>query len=219
MEIEIKHCNNIDSANISLAEGKLNIRFAPNGTGKSTIAKAIKFKVLGQTDKIDQLRPFKHKDDLLGDTYPQVSGVESISKIMCFDEDYVNQFTFRSDELISNSFDIFIRTDEYKAIEQDISNLVDTIKKTFTNNPDLEIFITNLKELGGAFTLSKTGLSKSSSGMKGLSMGNSIQHIPQGLEPYQPFIQSSKSVSWIEWQTKGHKEFTELSDSCPFWRL
>ncbi|HTF98342.1 MAG TPA: AAA family ATPase [Cellvibrio sp.] len=216
MEIEIKHCNNIDSAKISLTEGKLNIRFAPNGTGKSTIAKAIKFKVLGQTDKIDQLRPFKHKDDLLGDTYSQVGGVDSISKIMCFDEDYVNQFTFKPDELISNSFDIFVRTDEYKTLEQDIANLVGTIKQTFTSNPDLETFITNLKELGGAFTLSKTGLSKSSSGMKGLSMGNSIQHIPLELEPYQPFIQSTKSVNWIEWQTTGHKEFSELSDACPF---
>ena len=216
MEIDLKHCNNIDSAKILISEGKLNIKFAPNGTGKSTIAKAIKFKALGQAEKLDELRPFKYKDDILGDTYSRVDGVDSISKIMCFDEDYVNQFTFRPDELISNSFDIFIRTDEYKVLEQDISNLVSTIKQTFTSNPDLEIFITNLKELGGAFTLSKTGLSKSSSGMKGLSMGNSIQHIPQGLELYQPFIQSSKSVSWIEWQTKGHKEFTELADACPF---
>lgn len=218
MEIDIKHCNNIDSAEILISEGKLNIKFAPNGTGKSTIAKAIKFKALGQTEKLNELRPFKYKDalDILGEIYTQVDGVDSISKIMCFDEDYIKQFTFTPDELISNSFDILIRTEEYKALEQDISDLVGTIRQTFANNPDIEIFIANLKELDGAFTLSKTGLSKSSSGMKGLSMGNSIQHIPQGLELYQPFIQSAKSVSWIEWQTKGHKEFTELSDACPF---
>ena len=41
MNIEIKNCNNIDSGNISLVENKLNIKFAPNGTGKSTIARAI----------------------------------------------------------------------------------------------------------------------------------------------------------------------------------
>lgn len=41
MNIEIKHCNNIESAMINLTEGKLNIKFAPNGTGKSTIARAI----------------------------------------------------------------------------------------------------------------------------------------------------------------------------------
>ena len=46
MKIEIKKCNNIDSARISLEEHKLNIKFAPKGTGKSTIARAI---ILGTT--------------------------------------------------------------------------------------------------------------------------------------------------------------------------
>jgi len=33
---------------------------------------------------------------------------------MCFNEEYVGQFVFKQDELLSNSFDIFIRTDAYK---------------------------------------------------------------------------------------------------------
>jgi len=41
IQIEVKNCNNLDSAVISLAQQKLNIKFAPNGTGKSTIAKAV----------------------------------------------------------------------------------------------------------------------------------------------------------------------------------
>lgn len=41
MDVEIKYCNNIDNACITLSENKLNIKFAPNGTGKSTISRAI----------------------------------------------------------------------------------------------------------------------------------------------------------------------------------
>ncbi|MBL8497471.1 MAG: AAA family ATPase [Nitrosomonas sp.] len=41
IQIEIKNCNNIDLTVISLEEKRLNIKFAPNGTGKSTIARAI----------------------------------------------------------------------------------------------------------------------------------------------------------------------------------
>jgi hypothetical protein len=63
--------------------------------------------------------------------------------------------------------------------------------------------------------LSKSGLSKLSTGMKGLSAGNKIQHVPTGLESYTPFIQCQNSVGWIDWQTKGY-EFAELSDNCPF---
>lgn len=219
MEIEIKHCNNIDSAKISINEGKLNIKFAPNGTGKSTIARAIKYTALGQIEKLCELQPFKHKDglDLLGDTNAQVNGIESISKIMCFDEDYVSQFTFRPEELVSNSFDIFIRTDAYKAAEEEIKQFVQTIQQQFTNNSELEELISNLTELSGAFKVTANGsLSKSSTGMKGLSEGNKLKHIPAGLEAYQPFIQSPKSINWIDWQAKGHKEFSDLSESCPF---
>ena len=41
MLLEIKNCNNIDKASIEIETGKLNIKYAINGTGKSTIAKAI----------------------------------------------------------------------------------------------------------------------------------------------------------------------------------
>ncbi len=41
MKIEIKNCNNIDSGEFDIIEGCLNIKYAINGTGKSTISKAI----------------------------------------------------------------------------------------------------------------------------------------------------------------------------------
>ncbi|MCX2800396.1 AAA family ATPase [Microbulbifer thermotolerans] len=136
---------------------------------------------------------------------------------MCFNEEYVSQFTFKPDELVNNSFDIFIRTEAYKAIEAEIKQYIENVQQQFTNNPDLEILISNLKELSGAFKITASGgLSKSTAGMKGLSGGNKIVNIPPGLEPYQPFIQSPKSVNWIDWQVKGQKEFSELSTSCPF---
>ena len=134
---------------------------------------------------------------------------------MCFNEEYVSQFVFKTDELLSNSFDILIRTDAYRQKEQEIESLIQDIKQLFSGNQELETLITTLKEMGNAFKLTKSGLSKSSTGMKGLSSGNKIQHVPSGLESYTPFIQSENSVNWIDWQTKGY-EFSELSDSCPF---
>ena len=41
MIINIKNCNNIDSAEVKLVPSRLNIKYALNGTGKSTIARAI----------------------------------------------------------------------------------------------------------------------------------------------------------------------------------
>ncbi len=215
MNIEIKNCNNIDSADISLAQQKLNIKFAPNGTGKSTIARAVLLGATGDQNLLRELIPFKLRKANPENKQPEVKGAEALKNIMCFNEEYVSQFVFKQDELLSNSFDIFIRTDAYKQREQEVEELVRNIKQLFSENQELEALIATLKEMGNAFKLSKTGLDKKSTGMKGLSAGNKIQHIPAGLEPYTPFIQSQNSVGWIDWQTKGN-EFAELSDNCPF---
>lgn len=215
MEIEIKHCNNIDSASIALVENKLNIKFAPNGTGKSSIAKALLNGAKDDQNLLSELMPFKLRKDNPENKRPEVNGAEALTNIMCFNEEYVSQFVFKPNELLSNSFDIFIRTDAYKQKEQEIEELVRNIKQLFSGNQELETLITTLKEIGSAFKVTKTGLSKSSTGMKGLSAGNKIQHIPAGLESYTPFIQSPNSVNWIDWQTKGY-DFAELSDNCPY---
>ncbi len=215
IQIEVNNCNNIDSASISVAVQKLNIKFAPNGTGKSTIARAILLGHKKEQNLLKELMPFKLRKENPENKQPEVTGAENIKRLMCFNEEYVNQFVFKPNELVSNSFDILFRTDSYKQREQEIEELVRNIKQLFLNNPKLETLIANLKEMGDAFKLSKSGLSKSSVGMKGLSVGNKLHHIPAGLESYTPFIQSQNSVGWIDWQTKGY-DFAELSDNCPF---
>ena len=215
IQLEVKNCNNIDSAVISLAVQKLNIKFAPNGTGKSTIARAVLLGLKGDKSLLSELMPFKLRNANPENKQPEVKGAEALKNIMCFNEEYVSQFVFRPTELLSNSFDILIRTDAYKQRAQEIEELVRNIKQLFSGNPELENLIANLKEMGDAFKLSKSGLSKSSTGMKGLSAGNKIQHVPAGLESYTQFIQGQNSVGWIDWQTKGY-EFVELSDNCPF---
>lgn len=62
MDITIENCNNIDETEIKISEGKLNIKFAPNGTGKSTIAKAINLNIGGR--ELNELTPFKYRGDV-----------------------------------------------------------------------------------------------------------------------------------------------------------
>lgn len=215
MQIKIRNCNSIDNAELSIIENKLNIKFAPNGTGKSTIAKAILYSVNNE-DRLSELLPFKLRKENINSLRPEITNTLKINNVMCFNEEYVNQFTFQKDELISNSFDIFIKNEAYRKTEHEIEEIVRKIKILFLDNADLETFIKNLTELGDAFKTTKSGLSKSSTGMKALSSGNKIQHIPQGLEAYKPFISSAHNVNWIDWQTKGLKDFSSLSECCPF---
>lgn len=44
-----------------------------------------------------------------------VEGVDGLRSALVFDDEYVQQFAFQKDEVVRNSFEIFIRTPEYLA--------------------------------------------------------------------------------------------------------
>lgn len=81
IQIEVKNCNNLDSAVISLAKQKLNIKFAPNGTGKSTIAKAVLFGAKGDQNLLNELMPFKLRKENPDKKQPEVKGVEALTAV------------------------------------------------------------------------------------------------------------------------------------------
>lgn len=82
MNITIENCNNLDKANLEIVDKKLNIKFAPNGTGKSTIAKAIILHAEGK-DLVD-LMPFKLRKDNPESKVPSITIAQEIGKVMCF---------------------------------------------------------------------------------------------------------------------------------------
>ncbi|MEH6732096.1 MAG: hypothetical protein V7726_16185 [Pseudoalteromonas distincta] len=75
MDIQIKNCNNITSANITILLNKLNIKFLPNGTGKSTISKAIQFTSTNDGTALANLLPFKFRERNPDNIQPEVEGI------------------------------------------------------------------------------------------------------------------------------------------------
>lgn len=214
MQITLKNCNNIDNGNINIFESKLNIKFGINGTGKSTIAKAVKYGI-DSPEKLKELTPFKVKNTDL-ETKPEVVIPENIKSVMIFNEEYLSQFVYKEDELISNSFEIFIKTPNYIETEKNIEKQLETIKKVFLDNKELDKIILDFENLSKSFKTTKDGLSDASAISKGLKDGNKIENIPKGLEEYKPFIQNKeKCVSWLEWQIKGN-DFSSDHDNCPY---
>ena len=212
--IKIKNCNSIESAEIQINTGTLNIKFGPNGLGKSSIAKAIQSAVASD-GSLSRLKPFKHRMQQ-GQNEPEVTGVENIKSVLVFDDSYVSQFVFQRDEVLKNSFDIFIKTDSYQSAILEIDLLFSGIKNAFDGNENLANTISDLKELRDAFGITKAGaLSKASKGYKAFGSGNKIENIPDHLKSYEAFIKGEQPATWIAWQSKGNS-FLEISDNCPY---
>jgi len=219
-QVLVENCNSIDRAEIEIEENSLNIKYGPNGIGKSTIAKAIiagsnEDALLGAAELM-ALTPFKHKDQDGGALMPSVSGIDDIKSVLSFDEDYVNQFIFQKDEVVKNSFNIFIKTENYDSIMTEIEELFSGIQKAFQENEDIENTIHELKQLRDAFNISSSGkIAKTSKVIKAYQKGNKLENIPEALKLYEPFLKSKSPSTWITWQKKGNT-FLDLSDNCPY---
>jgi ABC-type Mn2+/Zn2+ transport system ATPase subunit len=215
VDIQLKNCNNIDTGIVNISKSKLNIKFGINGTGKSTIAKAIKYGI-ESPEKLNELIPFKLKN-ASSNNKPEVTVSEEIKSVFIFNEEYLNQFVYKEDELISNSFEIFIKTPKYVESVQEIETILEDIKKVFQEDENLNKIIEDFESLSKSFTITKTGkLSVSSPGYKALEKGNLLNNIPLKLQEYGEFITNKeRCIDWLGWQIKG-KSFMDISDKCPF---
>lgn len=212
--IVIKDCNSIAEARVSLRRSSLNIKYGPNGIGKSTIARALVLRPQGD-DALDELLPFKYRHG--GDhPRPAVTGADDVERVLVFDESYVAQFVFQADEVVKNSFEIFINTADYREGLAAIESIFEELKDVFLENDALDAVIAALTELRDAFTVTKTGaIAKTSRGFKALAVGGKLTAIPKPLRGYERFLHSDDPAGWITWQSKG-RAYLELSDNCPF---
>ena len=131
IKAEVCNCNNILSSTIQIRKNQLNIRYAMNGTGKSTIASAIELQ--SRQEDLSRLKCF-------GTTVePTCTLSEPINKVLLFNEDFVKNFVFQQSEVIQNSFEVFIKTPQYEERQNAINARLKKIhvdiseKKSFSN--------------------------------------------------------------------------------------
>ncbi|MGV8900325.1 MAG: hypothetical protein ACOH2B_13935 [Burkholderiaceae bacterium] len=86
IEVKAQNCNNIAFANMRIVKDTLNIRYAMNGTGKSTIAKAIQ--LAATNGNLNALKTFGSA------LVPTCEIVPMVQNALIFDEAFVKQLCF-----------------------------------------------------------------------------------------------------------------------------
>ena len=217
MDIAINNCNNIIQGAFSIIEGRLNIKYAINGTGKSTIARAIST-ASSSEGNLNDLIPYKFMMGVDGHA-PSVTGLNEIHSVMTFNEEYVNKYVYQPDELIEDSFSIFVKTTDYDAHMNAIEKLLQGINVAFQNHPELDSLIQSFSQfIEGFGKATKSGYSAAGAINKALGNGNKINNVPKGLEAYAPYLNESKNatnVKWLRWQISG-KPYLDMAEQCPY---
>lgn len=218
MKVELRRCNNIEVGVVEIAEKALNLKYAINGSGKTTVAKAILASInerLGNDkNPLAELTPFKYRNG--GASRPEVVGIDHIQSIKVFDDKYINDFVFQTDELLKSSFDIFIRGDAYEQGMKQIDAQVAAMQKALSEDKDIGDLISDFNEISGSFGKeTKSGIHGSSGLAKAFKDGNKVRNIPAGLEAYTPYIRHPENYKWVGWQLSG-RDFLNVDSGCPY---
>lgn len=209
--IEIKNCNCIKSADIKLEEGTLNIKYGSNGTGKSTISKAVFLKTHGKEDELQTLLPY-------GATETEKSEVNGIAfnKVMVFDESYVNSYLFKEKSFLENSFRVFLKSEECEKLASDIAELLSELQGIFQQNEAIQNIRAFLPKYAEAVKYNDGEISK-----KG-GVGEFLKGNGAGFDKYDE-LKGYKSfydrdmvsvTKWAKWRNDGIKQMH--GDNCPF---
>lgn len=209
--IGIKNCNCIKEAQIKIEEGTLNIKYGSNGTGKSTISKAILLKSHGSEKDLEILKPYlaEKEQNPIVDQIP-------FSKVMVFDESYVNSYLFKEKSFLENSFQVFLKSDECDELTRRITELLSELQGIFQENEAIQNLSSFLPRYAEAVKYSDGEISKKG-GIGEFLKGNGAGFDKYDeLKIYKPFYNRDiVSVSkWAKWRNDGIKQMQ--GNSCPF---
>jgi len=208
--ITITNCNNIVKGEIVVSSDKLNIFFGRNGTGKSTIAKAISLKATDQP--LDALAPFGSIDT---DNPPNIEGIE-FKNIAIFDDNYVKQYVYQPDTLIKDAFQVLIRSKEYDEAKKKIDKALETIKTTITERQEIAELQLQIGELISTIKLTATNKIARRGGAKGVLEGKGAYfNPPEELNELKPFFEEQIVSKWAAWRLSGYDQFGDKG-RCPY---
>lgn len=204
MKVNIRNCNNIKNTDITIEKNSLNIKYGMNGTGKSTIAKA-----LANRDHLSELKTFGSNLE------PEISVSENINKVEIFNNDFINRITFNGSEVIDNGFEIFVKTEEYDSKRKEITNILNKLNRETFNDQIINKFREGLLNITTKIQLNSNNTVKRNSTYKSILKKENMFEVPQELTKYREFIQDkSMNINWVDWKNKGF-EFDE-KNKCPF---
>lgn len=123
LKIKLENCKSIRIGEISILKNVLNVKYASNGTGKSTIADTIKYYLENNNIKVNALKSFGSIIDPkvtmceVDEEGTEVSVTSPFSHVEIFNEDFVKDVVFKEGEAITQSFDVFIKTPDFEKKE------------------------------------------------------------------------------------------------------
>lgn len=208
---QILNCNSIKQAFINVYDKCLNIKYGFNGTGKTTIAKAIYF--CKQQDELNkQMLPYDSTNSVKCNVI--VSPKNPYKKIMIFNEDYVNKFIIKKKGDFCNTFDVLLKDEKCEQLENNIESLISKLSVNSSQEKlnQLYSFVCSFEKILVDYKQIDSDVVDDI--LNGYGLGFKRDSRLASYECYYslPF---SKRLNWAQWRCNGITIMGN-KDHCPF---
>ncbi|RDB70421.1 AAA family ATPase [Eggerthella sinensis] len=225
IDISFKNCRNITSVidgSLHIAENTLNIFYAANGTGKTTIVRICDYLSKRGTDEegaaYEALRSFAslfHPND--EDAKPSVTKPDQSLSVAIFDENWVDKHCFKQDSLRDDVFRIFVETGEYKRLASKRAQILAEIQQVL-HQEEIDLLIKGFQSLrkGIGATSASGSLMQSACYSKAFKQGSPLGSVPKSIQPVLVPLLPVERADWLGWHTKGLRFTKNDQHRCPY---
>lgn len=205
---DIVNCNNIKEAHIVIKKNFLNIKYGMNGTGKSTISRAIELYSMG-TNVDEELHSFGIEQEA------QVTANQDVNAVLLFNEEFVEHIVFKENKVIENSFDIFVKSPDYDTRVERLNQRLNNLKTNIIENQSVTELHDIFNNVSEKLKRNSDESLKRDAFYKSIVTDKNLFNIPTELNKFSVFIRENpNNIEWIDWKNKGHK-YDEIA-GCPF---
>lgn len=220
VRIRIENCKNIQNGEISINKNALNVKYASNGTGKSTIGDAIKCFLENNDAALKELKSFGAISEpnvticTVNDDGTETYESPSFSHIEIFNEAFVQNVVFKESEAITQSFDVFIKTPDFENKRKLLDERLKVLKTDIAEDANIKEMKRVFAEIVAKITFNNNGsITKKGMGKDVINKYNAY-NLPNELRKFEDFFQSENRVNWVDWKSKGH--VFDDKNKCPF---
>ena len=216
--ILFENIGSIKKANIGIADEALNVKFGPNGIGKTTLIKALKYKLSQNEELKEVLKPF---DDASKEPAVTISGALDGKNIAVYDVGYFNSLFSKQDDLLEDTYSFVIKSQDYEnqlnAINGILSDIINIAKKSEFGQ-FLSFYINATKSKSIIYKKGTSGVPSDKSLFKSFAKIGIQLPSPEsssGLRRYERYFKSPYSAQWLKWLENYNTEWTN-GNVCPF---
>lgn len=214
--IKLKNVGCIKEGNINIHENQLNIKFGPNGIGKTTIIKALRYKINGEQDLKRVITSFNNPE-----IEPSCEITEEIKNLAVYDKVYFDKLFTKREDLLNDTYQFAIKDETYdKEVERinaslrkvceiaqrnEFSNLIQLYNELTTKS------FVEYKKNGKDINSRNSLFSAFSS--KGIILKSLDSQSP--IFEFTKYMSSPYRASWLKWIESYDQKWT-IDDICPF---